>query len=93
MSYAFPEQVEIEDGAVRNLLRGAATMTMIKRTESLVLLSVQGPEVHTAHVPTDITTIRETEERIIVMIETNTTSVPKGVDESEVIASRVHTYT
>jgi hypothetical protein len=65
MSYAFAEQVETEDAAVRNLLRGAAAMMM--RTESLVMLSVQGPEVHTAHVATNITTIQETKGRIPVV--------------------------
>ncbi|KAG1730386.1 uncharacterized protein EDB91DRAFT_1085446 [Suillus paluster] len=51
------------------------------------MLGVQGPEVHTAHAVTSIMTIRETEGRTVVMIETNTTSLPKGVGESEVAAS------
>lgn len=66
MPHAFTEQEEIEDGAVRNLLRDIAVM-MMKRRESLVMLSVQGPEVHTAQAATNISTMRETEGRIIVM--------------------------
>ncbi|OJA12358.1 hypothetical protein AZE42_04330 [Rhizopogon vesiculosus] len=82
MLYAFAEQGEIGDGVVRNLLRGPADMTM-KSTESLVMLSVQSPEVHTAHAATNTMMKRETEKRIIDMIETNTTNVPKGADEPE----------
>ncbi|KAG0696768.1 hypothetical protein DFH29DRAFT_1004291 [Suillus ampliporus] len=59
----------------------------MKRTEGLAMLDVRGPAVHTAHAVTSITTIRETEERIVTTIETNTTSLPKGVGESEVAAS------
>jgi hypothetical protein len=66
MSYAFVEQGEIGDGVVRNLLGGPADMTM-KSTECLVMLGVQGPQVHTAHAATNITMRRETEKRIIDM--------------------------
>jgi len=84
--YAFSEQEEIGDGVVQSHLKDAATMTR-KRTEGLVTLNVQGPGVHTAHTATSIVTIRETEQRIITMTKTNTTSLPKVVDESEVAAS------
>ncbi|KAG1814259.1 uncharacterized protein BJ212DRAFT_360083 [Suillus subaureus] len=83
--YAFAEQGEIEDGVVQSRLKEAATVTR-KGTEGLVTLNVQGPAVHTAHAVTSIMTTRETEERMIVMTETNTTSLPKVVGESEVAA-------
>ncbi|KAG1894771.1 uncharacterized protein F5891DRAFT_1194924 [Suillus fuscotomentosus] len=55
-----------------------------KKTEGLVALNVQGPGVHTAHTVTSIMTIREAGERMITLTETNTTSHPRVVDESEV---------
>lgn len=58
-----------------------------KKTEGPVTLSVQGLGVHTARAVTSIMTTQETEERIIAMTETNTTSLPRVVGESEVAAS------
>ena len=66
MSHAFAKQREIEDGVVRNLPRDGVAMTMM-RTEGLVILGVQGPEVHTVRATTNILTMRKKEERTITM--------------------------
>ncbi|KAG2134163.1 uncharacterized protein EDB93DRAFT_1254594 [Suillus bovinus] len=63
-----------------------------KRTEGLVALNVQGLGVHTAHTVTSIMTIQMTKERIIATTETNTTSLPRVVGESEVAVSYVILY-